>query len=110
MVYSSKEDVTPPPEPTVTCFGEWKTSPVEVNKYVDDNLQVDCINFENVPDINSTKTKHAIITQNVFRHVFRNVERKGMKVNAQKTNMICISNSLNTKNEAYFCDRDGARI
>ena len=84
--------------------------PVEVNKYVDDNLQEETINFENAELVGNQKYKHAVATQNVFRHIVRNAERKGMKVNAGKTNMISISDSLNTKNDAYIFDRDGAKI
>ena len=112
IVYSSEEDVTPPPEPTRTCLGPWKSRPVDVDKYVDDNLQEECLNFENAPaDIAlNTRMKHAIATQNVFRHVVRNAERKGMKVNAAKTNMICISDSQNFKADCYILDSDQNRI
>ena len=110
VVYSSEEDLTPPPEPTTTCLGAWKTSPVDVNKYVDDNLQVDQLNFENVVCVNGIKDKHAIMTQNVFRHVVRSAEMKGMKVNANKTNMICVSDGLHSVNGAHFYDRDGVKV
>ena len=110
IIYSSEEDMTPPLEPTRTCLGQWTPRLVEVNKYVDDNLQEEGINFENAHQIGDMKFKHAIATQNVFRHIVRNAERKGMRVNASKTNMICISDSLNTKNEAFIYDKEGVKI
>ena len=110
VVYSSEEEVTPPPEPTRTCLGDWKPCPVSVNKYVDDNLQEEAVSFENADQIGSQKFKHAIATQNVFRHIVRSAEKKGMKVNASKTNMTCISDSLHTENFAYIYDRDGQKI
>ena len=110
IIYSSEEDQTPPPEPTTTCLGRWDPRLVEVNKYVDDNLQEEAVNFENAPQLGEEKIKHAIATQNVFRHIVKNAEGKGMKVNAGKTGMICISDSLNTKNGAFIYDREGQKI
>ena len=94
VVYSSKEDLTPPPEPTRTCLGEWRQRKVEVNKYVDDNLQEEGINFENAELVGNKKFKHAVASQNVFCMIVRNAERKGMRVNTAKTGMICVSDSL----------------
>ena len=112
--YSSEGDITPPLEPMSTCLGEWKPSLVDVDKYVDDNLQEERINMENAPRSISNQTevrvKHAVATQNVFRHVIQAAENKGMKVNASKTNMICISDSLTFKASCFIQDRDGNRI
>ena len=106
VVYSSEEDVTPPPEPTRTCLGPWKAGLVDVDKYVDDNLQEEKISMENAPRVMSTqeelRCKHAVATQNVFRHVVRAAEKKGMRVNASKTNMLCISDSLNFKASCFI--------
>ena len=107
--YSSEGDLTPPPEPTTTCLGAWKPTLVDVDKYVDDNLQEERVNMENAPRSISHQTevrlKHAVATQNVFRHVIQAAENKGMKVNASKTNMICISDSLTFKASCYIQDR-----
>ena len=87
---------------------------MEIDKYVDDNLGEECLNFENalVFDIQgvSHKIKHAISTQNAYRYIVRNAESKGMKVNSSKTSMICISDSLNYVTSAYITDSDGVRI
>ena len=113
IIYSSEGDVTtPPPEPTATCLGQWVVRPVEVDKYVDDNLQEEAVNLENAtvsPD-GLEKMKHAIPTQNVFRHVIRRAEERGMKVNTAKTNMICVSDCLNHMARSYILDSDGNRI
>ena len=76
IVYSSEEDVTPPPEPTKTCLGKWKSGLVAVNKHVDDNLEEEGVNFENAEQIGDHKYKHAVATQNVFRHIIRNAEKR----------------------------------
>ena len=102
--------MTPPLEPTTTCLERWVQPKVEVNKYVDDNLQEESVNFENVVAVGGVKDKHAVATQNVFRYIVRNAEKKGMRVNADKTNMICISDRLNHTTVAHFFDRDGTKI
>ena len=114
IVYSSEGDLTPPPEPTSTCLGQWKQRPVNVDKYVDDNLQQEAVNTENcavLPVLGEAhKSKHAVLTQNVFRHVVRNAAKKGMKVNSEKTSMVCISDSQNYKISSYIYDAEGVRI
>ena len=114
MVYSSEGDLTPPVEPTTTCLGSWVAPLVEVDKYVDDNLQEEAVNVENCLVLNVLgdlhKSKHAVATQNVFRHVVRRVEARGTKVNTDKTNIICISDSQNFKVSSYFYDAEGGRI
>ena len=115
ILYSSEDDdVSLPPEPTRTCLGEWRRRLVEVDKYVDDNLGEECVNFENalVVDVLGVnhKIKQAIGTQNFFRHVVRRAENKGMKVNTSKTAMVCISASQNFVTSSFFLDVNGQRI
>ena len=114
VAYSSEEDLSLPEEPTATCLGRWRPALLDVDKYVDDNLQEERISMENAPRLLTThseeRMKHTIGTQNVFRHVIRAAEKKGMKLNAKKTNMLCISDSLNFKARCYIEDRDGVRI
>ena len=73
ILYSSEEDLTPPPEPKSTCLGSWKQRKVVVIKYVDDNLQD--VNFENAIRLNvlseDIRVKRAIGSQNAFRHIVR---------------------------------------
>lgn len=114
ILYSSEGDITSPHEPTTTCLGAWKPRPVNVDKYVDNNIQEEAVNFENA--IQTTilgeelKIKHAIPTQNVFRHVIRRAKEQGMKVNTSKTGMICVSDSLNYKTSTFILDANEARI
>ena len=114
VVYSSEGDVTPPPEPTTTCLGAWKPRLVDVDKYVDDNLQQEAVNMENAMTVQDGqerwKVKHAVPTQNVFRYVVGRAEERGMKVNTAKTGMVCISDSLNTRSAAFILDREGNKI
>ena len=68
-----------------------------VFKYVDDNLQVNRVNMETAVygrDMEGKfRDKHGIQCQNSFRKVVRRSEQRGMKVNASKTAMICMSDS-----------------
>ena len=68
------------------------------------------MSVENVVAVEGVKDKHAVRSQNVFRHIVRRAERKGMKVNASKTNVICISDSQNFDVRAHFFDSDGTKI
>ena len=87
IVYSSEEEDLPPPcEPTTTCLGPWNQRLVEVNKYVDDNLQEEGINFENAD--HEERDGQAIPSQNLFGYVVRRAEERGMKVNTKKTPLI----------------------
>ena len=114
VVYSSEEDLPLPPEPTTTCLGQWRPQLIDVDKYVDDNLQEERVSMENAPRLltasEEVRLKHAVASQNVFRHIVRAAESKGMRVNAAKTTMVCISDALNFRARAFIEDRDGVRI
>ena len=43
---------------------------------MDDNLQEEFLNFENVRAVNGVKDKHAVASQNVFRYIVKNAEKK----------------------------------
>ena len=87
---------------------------VDVDKYVDDNLQEEKISMENATRLLTsnveTRLKHAVATQNVFRHIVRAAESRGMRVNAAKTNMLCVSDALNFRAQCFIEDREGTRI
>ena len=72
------------------------------------------VNFENSFGFTvngvSIRSKHAVQSQNIFRHVVRRAENIGMKVNTDKTAMICISDSLSYDADAFILDKDGQRI
>ena len=56
------------------------------------------------------KVKLALNTQNCFRSISYNVGKLGMVVNSKKTGLLCVSDSLSYKAEAYILDGDGDRI
>ena len=103
-----------PPERNAKCEAKWKTAAAELLRFVDDGFCLSKINFENsfgfkVNDV-SYRVKYAIQPQNVFRHLVRKAEAIGMKVNRAKTTMVCFSDSLAYKADAYIEDADGNRI
>ena len=83
---------------------------VQIRKYVDDNLLVEKLNFGNCPTtvVNGCqlKKKKATGIENAFKSVITCAKHKGMLVNALKTNLICISDSLNYLPVTYFNDDD----
>ena len=85
---------------------------MEVRKYVDDGVQIEIINMETATmnSLGTRKTKHAVPSQNVFRHVVRKATARGMKVNSDKTALLCISDSLATTSAAYINDSDGNKL
>ena len=48
--------------------------------------------------------RQAFILQNAYRSITRNGQRKGMVVNEEKTNLICISDALNYTPLTFFLD------
>ena len=78
--------------------------------YVDDGFCLSKVNFENslgfVVNGEKHRVKHAVQSQNVFRHVVRAAEKIGMKVNSDKTTLVCFSDALAYKADAYIEDSD----
>ena len=100
-----------PHEPNPKTSTKWTPQKVAVLKYVDDGVQLEKINMETAQekerDGKKIKVKHAIPSQNVFRFVLRKATSRGMKVNALKTSVLCISDALATTSEAYIEDGEG---
>lgn len=48
--------------------------------------------------------------QNTFRRTIRNAELIGMKANTNKTNLLCVSDALTYKAEAFFYAMDGTKL
>ena len=99
-----------PAEPAPRTSAKWKQRPERLYKYVDDHLQVLQINTETVDNVAGKKKKHATISQNTFRRVLRKAEGRGMKVNTNKTGMLCISDALTFRADAYLEDEDGQEV
>ena len=87
---------------------------IRIFKYVDDNLICEKLNFGSTPATNlgegDVKLKQAISSQNAFRSISANAEAIGMKVNAGKTNVLCISDALSYTPLTYIVDSEGERI
>ena len=75
-------------------FRAWLEVPLEVIKYVDDNLILEklCLDGRAI-DADGKKIAQAVRTQNLFRQITRIAHLKGMKVNSLKTMLLCISDS-----------------
>ena len=83
--------------------------PVKVYKYVDDSVTSEKLNFgtERLVDTPSgfqEKKKQALGSQNAYRSITRNAQRKDMVVNEDKTNIICISDALNYTPKTFILD------
>ena len=104
-------DTTIPSEPVTSAI--WKPRAAENNKYVDDGIIDSKLDMENVITTmisgRPTRSKHAIASQNMFRRIVRNAELIGMKVNASKTNQICISDSLSYDADAFLYTTTGEK-
>ena len=104
-------DQTIPDEPNPTTSAVWKPRPTTKHKYIDDGILDTKLNFETVPvSDDGCKHKHAVDTQNVFRRTISNAESIGMRVNTDKTNLLCISDSMSYKAEAYLCSLEGTKL
>ena len=88
--------------------------PVIIFKYVDDNITVEKLNFGSVPVSEGisgpVKRKQAISSQNAFLSITSAAQLKGMIVNESKTNLLCVSDSLNFKTSAFIKDSEGNDI
>ena len=88
--------------------------PVKIVKYVDDSISCEKLNFARIPITMlagmPVKIRIAMASQNAFRSVVVKAERKGMVVNADKTNILCISDALNYTPKTFIVDADGNEI
>ena len=103
-----------PHEPNHRTEAKWLSRLAKLIRFVDDGFSLSKINFENsygflVNSVNH-RVKHAIQSQNIFRHMIRRTEALGMRVNKEKTSMICVSDALAYEADAFLLDEDGGRI
>ena len=100
--------VAPPPEPNPRTSAKWKPRKTKALKYVDDGLSIDRINYENSTHLPpNVRLKHAVNTQNLFRHVVGRAEAKG---NTDKTQLLVISDSPCHADQAYIEDIEGNEL
>ena len=95
-----------------TPVGTQVLSPKEVTvrKYVDDCVSCEKLNFGDVQAFGGVKLKQAKGSQNSFRSITRNAQRKKMVVNEDKTKIICISDAMNYVPRTYIEDNNGLHI
>ena len=108
------DDAPVEPEPTgrdsrhTTPF---RPEPIQVLKYVDDNVLNEKLNFDTVDvDGAAVKDKQAVRTQDLFHRVTFQAEGNGMKVHGGKTQTMCIAETKQYVPRAHFFDLDGNRI
>ena len=93
---------------------KWKHKAAALLRFIDDGFSITKINFENSYGftVNGVlfRVKHAVQSQNVFRHLVRQAEAIGMVVNAGKTAMLTVSDSLAYEADAFIYDSDEKRI
>ena len=84
-------------------FKAWEGVLLSVLKYVDDNILHEKLCMDGlVIDQNGEKRARATRSQNLFRQITRIAELLGMKVNSDKTQMLCISESRTYKASAFI--------
>ena len=85
--------------------------PLQVLKYVDDNIINELLNFDKLQtDGHWNREYHATRTQNLFQEIVVRAEFCGMKVNAAKTHALLVSELKSYNPTAFFLDAAGARI
>ena len=78
---------------------------------MDDGLSVDKLNFQTATNLPpNVRLKHAVRTQNLFRHTVSRARSKGMVVNTGKTQMMVVSDSPGMKDEAFIRDMEENEI
>ena len=109
-----------PPDIDVTPAGNlrdhkhlppFRHCPLTVQKYLDDNIIVELINFDTIATDGYTfRTIQAVRSQNVFQQIVARALICGMKVNATKTSSLLISEVKSYIPKSYFYDADNNKI
>ena len=111
VIYSSDSDNYPIQE---VAAPRWKEKDIHIVKYVDDQTSAEKLDVSNCVKINingrSIGVKRAMKSEAKFRTIERNASMIGMKVNANKTQLLCISAACTFTPEPYFLDSQGSRI
>ena len=100
-----------PPENNTKNQAKWKKKTIRVLKYVDDAILVEKINMDSAGRLTDGKRrKHAVQSQNLFQAIVSKAEWKGMKVNTNKTHLLCASDALSYEAQAFLEDGNGVEI
>ena len=101
-----------PPALTGRIEPSWRNRPITVRKFVDDNLQIEKIQMKahtSFRDGNTIfKNSRAVKSETMFSHISGRTLRKGLKVNAAKTNLLVASASRSYNARAHFYDSNGS--
>ena len=112
IVYSSESD-NDYPIPEVAA-SNWTDKDVLVVKYVDDQTSSEKLDVSNSikMTINGRKigVKRAMKSEVQFRTIEENATRIGMKVNCNKTQLLCVSAAKSFTPEPYILDSNSNRI
>ena len=84
-------------------------SPCQKFKYVDDGMIVSKVTMDNIPG-SGRRDKHDLPTQNMFRRVVCKAESRDMKVNKDKTKMLCVSDAVTYIAGAFIVDDEGCVV
>ena len=111
---SSEGAVNVPHEPNARTEAKWVKKLAALLRFVDDGFALSKLNFENSYgfEVNGIRfrVKHAAQSQNIFRHLVRKAEEIGMVVNTKKTAMMCVSDAMGYKADAFMLDAEQERI
>ena len=107
-------DLPVPPEPTEPDYRHlppFLRIPLELYKYVDDNVMLEKLNFDTVStDGRFVREKWAVRTENLFKRVVHQALEQGMKINCGKTQALLISELKSYLPKAYFRDHQGGEV
>lgn len=85
--------------------------PLEIYKYVDDNVILEKLNFDTVvSDGRFVRNKWAVRTENLFKKVVHQAMEQGMKINCSKTKALLISELKSYLPKAFFKDHQGGEV
>ena len=89
----------------------FKHVPILVQKYVDDNILLERINFDLLQtDGFGQRNYLSLRIQNLFRHIVARAETCGMRVNASKTTAMLVSELKSYTPDVHFSDNNGNTI
>ena len=108
---------TPTPVPDEPFLADYRhlppflRLPLEIYKYVDDNVLLEKLNFDTVPtDGRFVRDKWAVRTQNTFCSIVFQAMAQGMKINSGKTKSLLISELKSYAPAAHFFDDQGNMV
>ena len=92
----------------------WRPKPIDVKKFVDDNLQCEKLSYKHITtyhDENGAfKNARAGKSEAMFRHISLNAQNQGLRVNPQKTALMAVSGAVSYEARAHIYDQSNVRI